>query len=101
MAEILLEAEKMPKTKSGIIIEVYNASQPIEIYKVDENGKRHGTILNSEKIRRECQYEGKKFLNAYTLQCKASDLENYVFSANIKAIHKIERKPEKISKLVN
>lgn len=82
--------------RCGIVIEVYNASQPVEIYKIDENGKRHKAILNADKIKRNCSYNGKNFLNAYALRCKAGDLGNYVFLGNVKTIHKLERKPDKL-----
>ncbi len=92
------ETEKRVEGKEcGIIIEVYNASQPVEIYKIDENGKRRRAILIPEKMKRSCGYNGKNFLNAYTLRCKASDLGNYFFSANVKGIYKMDRKPNRLA----
>lgn len=90
--------EKNTGEECGIAIEVYNENQPIEIYRVDEQGRRYKAVLNPKKIKKGRTYNGNTFLNAYTLRCRASDLGNYRFSANVKSIRKIERKSAKVEK---
>ena len=79
----------------GYIIEVYDPNQSIELLKIGDDGAVYENKGNRKpQIKKEMFYNGRRYLNAYAIRGKAKDLENCLFSANIKAVHKVKSKPK-------
>jgi len=75
----------------GYIIEVHDRNQPLEVRRLNENGKIVSCQLGKDKLRAEIEYNGRIFENAYAVRGDESNLEKYLVSSNIKAIHFVRK----------
>ncbi len=75
----------------GYIIEVHDKNQPLRVSRLSGDGKIVSCYLGKDKLKAEIEYNGRVFENAYAVRGDESNLEKYLVSSNIKAIHFVRK----------